>query len=52
MPDLDMSLSPHLGHVPYIGVSSGAEMVPAAVGSKKATVPPDAFLTGEHDDPQ
>src|ERR1035437_3503964 len=27
-------------------------MVPAAVGSKKATVPPDALLTGEHDDPQ
>jgi len=27
-------------------------MVAAAVGSKKAIVPPDALLTGEHDDPQ
>ena len=45
-------VAPGWGRVPRIGVSSGAEMVPAAVGSKKATVPPDAFLTGEHDDPQ
>ena len=32
-------VAPGWGRVPRIGVSSGAEMVPATVGSKKATVP-------------
>jgi hypothetical protein len=38
------------GRVPRIGVNGGAEIV-LEVGAKKATVPPDASLTGEHDDP-